>query len=189
VTDVTDVTATTATTTATATSATSATSAVRTARIVGAVAGPVAVLAAGAGLLLWSGGDAEAGSGAAKLAVRDAYVREPASPAEAAAYFRVENSGRSDDTLTGIDASAGRASLHATNGSKMVALTTAPVPAKGSLDFSPGAAHVMIDDPGPLKPGATVRLTLRFAKSAPITVDAPVIAIGAAAPGDDEGGA
>lgn len=161
----------------------------RTALRVGAIAGPAAVLAAGAGLLLWSGADAEAGSGSAELAVRDAYVREPANPAEAAAYFRIDNSGRADDTLTAVSASTGRASLHASNGPKMVALTTAPVPARGSLDFSPGAGHVMIDDPGPLKPGAMVRLTLRFAKSAPITVDAPVVAIGATAPGEDEGGA
>ncbi|MFD0636335.1 copper chaperone PCu(A)C [Catenulispora yoronensis] len=87
---------------------------------VGAVAAPVAVLAAGAALLLWSGGDAAAGT--AKLAVRDAYVREPANPAEAAAYFSIGNSGRADDTLTAVTASAGQASMHTTNGPKMVAL-------------------------------------------------------------------
>ncbi|GAA1957861.1 copper chaperone PCu(A)C [Catenulispora subtropica] len=154
----------------------------------GAVAAPLAVLAAGAGLLLWSGGDAAAGT--AKLAVRDAYVREPANPSEAAAYFTIGNTGRAEDTLTEVTASTGRASMHTTNGPKMVALSAAPIPARGSLDFSPGADHVMIDDPGPLRPGTTVRLTFRFATSAPITVDAPVIGIGAPAPGahDDEGG-
>lgn len=146
----------------------------------GAVAAPVAVLAAGAGLLVWSGSDASA---SAKLAVGDAYVREPANPAEAAAYFSIGNTGRADDSLTGVTASTGRASLHTTNGSKMVALTTAPIPAHGRLDFSPGANHLMIDDPGPLKPGAKVRLTFQFAKSAPITVDAPVIGISDPAPG------
>lgn len=148
---------------------------------VGALAAPVAVLAAGAGLLLWSGsGGGE--SHAAKLTVRDAYVREPANPAEAAAYFTIANTG-GDDTLTGVTTSTGHASMHTTNGSLMVALSSAPVPAHGSLDFSPGGNHLMIDDPGPLKPGTTVRLTLRFAASEPITVTAPVIGILDPAPG------
>lgn len=147
----------------------------------GALAAPVAVLAAGAALLLWSGGDAEAH--AAKLAVSNAYVREPANPDEAAAYFTIANQGGADDTLTAVSASTGHASLHTTNGAKMVALSSAPVPAHGSLDFSPGGNHLMIDDPGPLKPGTTVRLTFTFAASAPITVTVPVIAIADPAPG------
>lgn len=147
----------------------------------GALAAPVAVLAAGAALLVWSGGDAEAR--AARLAVSNAYVREPANPAEAAAYFTIANTGGADDSLTAVTASTGHASLHTTNGAKMVALTTAPVPAHGSLDFSPGGNHVMIDDPGPLKPGTSVRLTFTFAASTPITVTAPVIAIADPAPG------
>lgn len=147
----------------------------------GALAAPVAVLAAGAALLLWSGGDAEAN--AAKLAVSNAYVREPANPDEAAAYFTIANNGGADDTLTAVGASTGHASMHTTNGAKMVALSSAPVPAHGSLDFSPGGNHLMIDDPGPLKPGTSVRLTFTFAASAPITVTAPVIGIADPAPG------
>lgn len=147
----------------------------------GALALPVAVLATGAGLLLWSGGDAEAHS--AELAVSGAYVREPANPDEAAAYFTIANKGAADDTLTSVASSTGRASLHTTNGAKMVALSSAPVPAHGSLDFSPGGNHLMIDDPGPLKPGTSVRLTFTFAASAPITVSAPVIGITDPAPG------
>lgn len=146
-----------------------------------ALAAPVAVLAAGVALLLWSGGGAAAGS--AKPAVRDAYVREPADPAEAAAYFTITNDGGADDTLTSVAASTGHASMHTTIGPKMVSLSSAPVPAHGSLDFSPGGNHVMIEDPGPLKPGTTVRLTFTFAASAPITVTAPVIGIADTAPG------
>jgi copper(I)-binding protein len=151
----------------------------------GALAAPVAVLAAGAALLLWSGGDAEAH--AAKLKVSDAYVREPANPAEAAAYFTIANDGGADDTLTAVASSTGHASLHTENGPKMVALTSAPVPAHGSLDFSPGGNHVMIDDPGPLKPGTTVRLTFTFAATGPISVSVPVIGIADPAPGQDQG--
>lgn len=151
----------------------------------GAMAVPLGVLAAGAALLLWSGGDAAART--AKLTVTGAYVREPANPAEAAAYFSIGNAGRADDTLTAVSSSTGRTSLHTTNGPKMVTLATAPIPAGGRLEFAPGAGHLMIDDPGPLKPGTKVRLTFDFAKSAPITVDAPVIAISAAAPGDEAG--
>jgi periplasmic copper chaperone A len=150
----------------------------------GALAAPVAVLAAGAALLLWSGGGAEARSAhSAELTVRGAYVREPANPDEAAAYFTIANGGGADDRLTAVASSTGHASLHTTNGPKMVALSSAPVPAHGSLDFSPGGNHLMIDDPGPLKPGTTVRLTFTFAASAPITVTAPVIGIADPAPG------
>ena len=148
---------------------------------VGALAAPVAVLAAGAGLLLWSGGDV--GTASAKLAVSAAYVREPANPAEAAAYFTITNKGGGDDMLTAITASTGHATMHTTNGARMVTLSSAPVPAHGSLDFSPGGDHLMIDDPGPLKPGTTVRLTFTFAASGPITVSAPVIGILDPAPG------
>jgi copper(I)-binding protein len=147
----------------------------------GVLAAPVAVLATGAGLLLWSGSDAEARS--AELAVSGAYVREPANPQEAAAYFTIANKGGADDTLTAVTSSTGHASLHTTNGAKMVALSSAPVPAHGSLDFSPGGNHLMIENPGPLKPGTSVRLTFSFAGSAPITVSAPVIGIADPAPG------
>jgi copper(I)-binding protein len=147
----------------------------------GAVAAPVAVIAAGAALLLWSGGDAQAH--AARLKVSDVYVREPANPAEAAAYFTIGNSGGAGDTLTAVASAAGRATMHTTNGPKMVALGAAPIPAHGSLDFSPGGNHLMIEDPGPMKPGTTVRLTFTFARSAPLTVEAPVIGIADPAPG------
>ncbi|WP_194925170.1 copper chaperone PCu(A)C [Catenulispora pinisilvae] len=152
---------------------------------VGALAAPVAVLAAGAALLVWSGGSASAG--AAQLKINDAYVREPANPDEAAAYFTIANDGGTADTLTKVASSTGQASLHETVGPKMVALASASVPAHGTLDFSPGGSHLMIDDPGPLTPGTKVRLTFTFAASAPITVTVPVIGIADPAPGQSSG--
>ena len=156
----------------------------------GALAGSVAVGATGAALLLWPGpgssakADASGGpAGAPKLTVSGAYVREPANPNVAAAYFSVRNTGGVGDELTGVRTStAGPAEMHADSGSRMTALVSPRVPAGGSLSFQPGADHVMLMDPGPLKPGDHVTLTLDFAKSGAITVDAPVIAIDQAAP-------
>ena len=159
-----------------------------TGRTAGVVAGSLAVGATGVALLLWAGpgGAAKADaqrSGPPKLAVSGAYVREPASPDVAAGYFSVRNSGGGTDELTAVESSTpGTASLHATAGSKMTELVTPRIPAGGTLDFQPGAYHVMLTDPGPLKAGDHVRLTLVFATSAPITVDAPVVGINEAAP-------
>jgi copper(I)-binding protein len=155
----------------------------------GAVVGCLAVAAAGGALLLWPGAGpgttASAGtprSGPPKLSVSGAYVREPASPDVAAAYFTVRNSGGVDQ-LTRVESSTpGTAELHASTGSKMTGLVEPRIPAGGTLDFQPGAYHVMLVGPGPLKAGDHVRLTLVFAASAPISVDAPVVGISEAAP-------
>ena len=155
----------------------------------GAIAGSVAVGAAGAALLLWPGADPAKGAATAsspttpRLTVSGAYVREPANPNVAAAYFSVRNSGGVSDELTAVTAStAGKAEMHADAGTRMAALVAPRVPAGGALDFQPGANHVMLVNPGPLKPGDHLTLTLAFGKSAPVTVDAPVIAIDQPAP-------
>lgn len=152
-----------------------------------ALAASALVAAAGA-LLLVNGatsgaGAAPAPSGPPHETVTGAYVREPASPDVAAAYFSVRNTGGAEDTLTSIATStAGTATMHTEDGSRMTALVAPRIPAGGRLDFQPGANHVMITDPGPLKAGDHVRLTLTFADSPPLVVDAPVIGIGQEAP-------
>jgi copper(I)-binding protein len=164
----------------------------------GAIAGFVAVGAVGAALLLWPSADPAKGAAgtaagassrpaaagtAPKLTVSGAYVREPANPDVAAAYFSVRNTGGVADALTAVTAStAGKAEMHTDSGSRMAALVAPRVPAGGTLDFEPGVNHVMLMSPGPLKPGDHVTLTLTFAKSAAVTVDAPVVAIDQTAP-------
>lgn len=161
----------------------------RTTRRTAAVAGSAAVGVAGAALLFWPGAGPGAKASAAvdltgppRLTVSGAYVREPASPDVAAAYFSVRDSGGAD-RLTAVRASTpGTVELHSSSGSKMTELTAPRVPAGGRLDFQPGAYHVMLVGAGLLKPGEHVELTLEFATSAPVTVDAPVVGIDEVAP-------
>jgi copper(I)-binding protein len=165
----------------------------KTGAVTGSVVVAVAVGATGVALLLWPGASpgAEASAGGAgaktsgppKLSVSGAYVREPANPDVAAAYFTVRNSGGAPDELTRVTTSAnGTAELHASEGGKMGALVTPRVPAGGTLGFQPGAYHVMLMNPGPLKAGDRVKITLVFETSAPITVDAPVVGLAETAP-------
>ena len=154
-----------------------------------AVAGVVAVVGL-AGLIRGAVPQAAAGGGgtpstpaAAPIVVTNAYVREPASPDVAAAYFTISNTTDTDDTLLGVDSGAGKTT--ALHNSAMAEMTGGlRIPAHSSVTLSPGNGHVMIEDLlGPLQPGQTVNLQLTFAHNIPLIVEAPVIAINAPAPG------
>jgi copper(I)-binding protein len=130
-------------------------------------------------------GAAEASSAA--ITVTGAYVREPASPDVAAAYFTVHNNSGKADTLQTVLTGAGEESdLHTDSGTSMADMPNGiPIPAHGSVTLTPGGEHVMIQKLiGTLKPGQTVDLQLQFANAGTINVVAPVIAILAPAPTD-----
>ena len=151
-----------------------------------AIAAVLAGIAGLAGLIRGAVPLAAAGSGGAEtdpIVVSGAYVREPASPDVAAAYFTVYNTTGADDTLTKVSTGAGAdAELHA-NDSMTVTLGGLRIPAHSSVTLSPGKGHVMIERIyGTLNPGQTVDLELDFAKAGPVIVSAPVIAIRAPAP-------
>jgi periplasmic copper chaperone A len=153
-----------------------------------AVAGVVAVIGL-AGLVRGAVPQAAAGGGsssapsAAPIVVTNAYVREPASPDVAAAYFTISNTTGTDDALIGVDTGAGKeAVLH--DGSMAEMPSGLPLPSHSSVTLSPGNGHVMIEQLlGPLKPGQTVNLQLTFAHNMPLIVEAPVIGINDPAPG------
>ena len=154
-----------------------------------AVAGVVAVvglagLIRGAVPLAAAGGGGSASSSAGvPIVVTNAYVREPASPDVAAAYFTISNTTGTDDTLISVDSGAGKET--ALHNSSMAEMTGGlRLPAHSSVTLSPGNGHVMIENLlGPLQPGQTVNLQLTFAHNIPLIVEAPVIAINAPAPG------
>jgi copper(I)-binding protein len=125
------------------------------------------------------------GSGNGAITISGAYVREPASPDIAAAYFTVTNSGGKADTLESVVSGAGQeTTLHSDDGTSMVAMTSGlMIPAHSTLSLTPFKDHVMIQKLiGTLKPGQTVNLQLSFANAGTINVVAPVIAILAPAP-------
>jgi copper(I)-binding protein len=155
-----------------------------------AVLGGILVAAVGAaGLIRAAVPQATAGGNtdSPAIVVTNAYVRAPAPPTDAAAaYFTVYNTTSQDDTLRSVTSGAGATTvLHATvNGTMTAATQGAVIPAHGSLVLSTGKGHVMIEQLfGKLLPGQNVNLELVFAKAGPIDVSAPVIALGAPAPG------
>lgn len=153
-------------------------------------------LVVGAALLGGSGSGSEA-AGAEPLpaeavvvgdiAVYDAYVREPASPANAAAYFVVRNSGSTEDELVSVTTSAApTVSLHDLPGgmSGHHAGGRLLIEAGQTVRLSPGNGHAMLEAPtAALATGDTVTLSLTFTHAGGLTLHVPVIAIGADPPG------
>ena len=134
------------------------------------LAGGTAVISAAA-VVAW------ASPVAPHLRVEGAYVPQPASPDVAAAYLTVLNSGGARDELTGVrsDVSA-ETMVHRSVGQRMEMAGPLAIPAHGRLVLGPGGYHVMIEMPvRRLRQGDRVRLTLRFRRSAAITVAAPVM--------------
>ncbi|MFG1855671.1 copper chaperone PCu(A)C [Actinomadura geliboluensis] len=121
--------------------------------------------------------DAEEAPDGPRLAVSGAYVKEPPMSDMAAGYFTIANTGRDDDTLTGVTSDlAKHVTVHTTkpNGA-MTEAGPLTIPAGGRLVLSTGGYHVMFIGLA-RKPvtGETVTMTLRFATSSPVTVQAPV---------------
>jgi hypothetical protein len=127
-------------------------------------------------------------SAAGPIAVTNAYVRAPVPPSRnAAAYFTIYNTTATADRLLSVETGAGHeAVLHTLNpdGSMSVIPNGVLIHAHSKLVLATGKGHVMIEHVyGTLSPGQTVDLELDFQHAGPINVVAPVIAVGAPAPG------
>lgn len=156
--------------------------------ITAVIAGAVAVVGV-AGLIRGAIPQSLAGGASASTAatqpitIANAYVREPASPGQAAAYLTINNTTGSDDTLISVVSGAGaKTEIHAD--SSMTRSTTGlKIPAHSSVTLTPGKSHIMLEELyGPLLPGQTVNLELIFANAGGIVVAAPVIGVTAPAP-------
>lgn len=119
---------------------------------------------------------------AAGVEVHGAWIRLPPNGSTtAAAYLEAVNRTGVPDRLIGAScACAGHAMVHEMNTSGgMMHMREAPnglpVPAGGALRLAPGGDHVMLMAlRGRLQPGQLVPLTLRFARSGSVTVEAEV---------------
>jgi copper(I)-binding protein len=117
---------------------------------------------------------------AATLTVHDCWIRSMPSSLPSSGYFVVSNDGDQPATLTGVDTPAfGMAMLHksTSNGSTstMSEVTSAEVPAHGTLAFAPSGYHLMLEDaPKPLKVGTTIPLTLTFSDHSTIATTCAV---------------
>jgi hypothetical protein len=118
---------------------------------------------------------------AGDLAARDAWVREapPGAPVMAA-YLTIENRGKQADRLVAVASTDfPQTEIHnmrEQNGVlRMYAIDALPVPAGGQVTLAPGGLHLMLMKPRrALRAGDTVKLELRFASGARLTVDATV---------------
>ncbi len=126
------------------------------------------------------------GVSAGSITVYDAYVREPATDAAAAACFPIRNEGGESDTLVEVDSgAAATVGVHDLPGAEgHQASAPLRTEAGQTVRLQPGEGHVMLAQPvSPIRPGERVTLLLRFADAGPLLVSAPVIPIGAEPPG------
>lgn len=122
-------------------------------------------------------------SGPPDIRVSDAWARETvAGQTATAAYLRIANDGAGDDRLVGVAAPApAMAMLHSSESSGGIARMRemdagVAIPAGGRIELTPGGSHVMVSGlEAPLKPGQSLKLTLRFEKSGERPVDVRVV--------------
>lgn len=111
---------------------------------------------------------------AAKPTVTDGWVASTATGVRVSAgYMTVANPGGDDTLVSAVTPAAGKTELHvmeheaATGAMKMrMAEGGVPVPAAGEVRFAPGGTHLMFFDlAAPLVEGASIPVTLTFAKA------------------------
>ncbi len=111
----------------------------------------------------------------------------PGHATTGAVYVTLTNHAASDE-LTGISTPvAGMAMLHETvqqNGvARMLMRDSVALPSHQAVTFRPGGLHIMLTGlKEPLKQGSHFPVTFTFAHAAPVTVDVPIMAPGAAGP-------
>ena len=111
------------------------------------------------------------------LVVSDAWFRALPGALPAGGYFTLRNRGAKDAVLSGATSPAcGTLMMHKSQtkggmaGMDMVG--TLPVPAGGSVSFTPGSYHLMCTDANPaLKPGASIKVTLLFQDGGQLAAD------------------
>lgn len=134
-----------------------------------------------------------AGAGPA-IGISGAWARPPlAEGGPAAAYLVVENRGPAADALLGASSPiAGSVEVHETfelgagdpaasdgaMGGGMMGMRPVDrleIPAGGRVELRPGGHHLMLVGlRGPLAPGSSIELTLRFERAGDVTVSVPV---------------
>lgn len=134
---------------------------------------------------------ASCSSGEPRIAVRDAWARQTvAGQSISAAYVTIDNQGSRDDRLLGAASPAAAVSLHSSSSeggiARMRALGRLDIPAGSAVELAPGSNHLMLTGlGGPLEPGASIPLTLRFERSGEIEAR---LEVRSAAPAPAHGG-
>ncbi len=124
------------------------------------------------------------GSKGPDIRVANPWARpSPKMASSGAVYMVIENKGKEDDALIGVEGDVSDAvEIHEMVVDENNVMHMKPVegqrlviPAKGKVELKPGGYHIMlIGLKHQLKEGEVVHLTLKFEKSGEIKVDAPV---------------
>ena len=106
-----------------------------------------------------------------------AWIRVLPGSLPAGAYVTLENNGDQPVAMTGASSKAyAQVMLHhsSTEGgvSRMTMVDSLPVPAHGKAVLAPAGYHLMLMHPtAPVKPGATVRMLLKFSDGSSLPTD------------------
>lgn len=115
------------------------------------------------------------------IVVRYAYVTQNIGSDTSAAYMQIENAGDVADRLLSLSSPvAGSITLHDTinNGGLMSMLPLPdgiPLPPNSTIELKTAGLHAMLEQvKGPLKPGETVPIALRFSAGKVLELAVPV---------------
>lgn len=121
-------------------------------------------------------GRSAADAGPPRISASDPFIPLPASPAVAAGYVTVHNTGGTADRLVKVSSPDARSvTMHRSTSTSMEPLESVAVPAHGSAVFSRGSDHLMIMGlhRTPVV-GDTVEMDLTFAEAGTVVVEMPV---------------
>ena len=120
--------------------------------------------------------DAGARASAGAMAVTHAVAWGAADVKAVTVGMEINNRGDVDDTLVAVTSPAGNATLHTeAPGRGMRPIPTLPLPRRSAIRIGRGL-HIMVEGlPDTPATGATIPLTLRFARAGPMELSIPVL--------------
>lgn len=128
-------------------------------------------------ILLLAGCASASAPPASQISLLNAFIMQPGGSGSVAAYLVISNRGAADKLLSVHCGAGGIVALidPAAPGSTAIQnLRTVQIPSHSVLRMSPAGLRLIILNPGPMRTGKAVALTLDFARAGPITIQAEV---------------
>jgi len=125
----------------------------------------------------------------AQVQIENAWARAtPPGAKIAAGYLTIRNTGAADRLVSATSPAAEKVETHVTvkdgDVSRMREVKGYAVPAKGTVELTPGGSHLMlVNIKAPLKEGEKVPLVLRFEKAGEVKTELAVRPLGASTMG------
>jgi periplasmic copper chaperone A len=122
-------------------------------------------------------GCAQKAVAAQSVEVGTAYVAVPSTGDVTSAYLVIRNNGPADRLISASTSDGGRVTFWEPTRAGDRVMRSVPdigIPADSLLRLSPDGSHLMIAGAGPMKGGTLITLTLTFAKSGTMSVQADV---------------